>query len=166
LLVNDFKLTVSIGLGVLPRLLDHRLPSGYCHLLPDYSGQEHQLDTPHRWCQHTVRSIGCSEQLQGKPAGLGLKEQRDLVDHLPLLRGDTNAERVGRRNARSRTNLRDSAYSFSCLVPEKPMCWNTMEAHGIDVSAFIPGALSCLGQVLVPDTNPGHGNVSIQTHEV
>ena len=53
-----------LDLGILPRLLDHHLAPGLCYLLPDYAGQEHQLDAPHRGRAEPVESAGRVRHVQ------------------------------------------------------------------------------------------------------
>ena len=61
-----------VDLGVLPRLLDHHLPSGLRNLLSDHPGQEYQLYAPDRRGPESIRpggSFGGVHGRQGSESG-------------------------------------------------------------------------------------------------
>lgn len=55
--INMLTLLARLDLGVLPCLLYHHFSPGWCYLLPDYLGQEPQLDSPYRGHQQPLQPV-------------------------------------------------------------------------------------------------------------
>lgn len=70
-------LTAVSDLGVLPGVVGHYCPPGWCYLLPDYSGQKPELQPQSRWHSLAVGSAGRHCQQPGQHCRLGCPHEPD-----------------------------------------------------------------------------------------